>query len=102
MRHRTATHAATDDCHLCVDAGHGSDRVQHVASYDLRGRVALVTGAARGIGFATARALVGRGASVVIVDLDASAVERAADELDASRAPGLAGDATAPTALPRP
>jgi NAD(P)-dependent dehydrogenase (short-subunit alcohol dehydrogenase family) len=39
----------------------------------LNGKVALVTGAARGIGFETARALAGRGASVVLADLDPAA-----------------------------
>src|ERR1035441_7719695 len=41
--------------------------------YELDGKVALVTGGARGIGFATARALLARGASVLIGDLDAGA-----------------------------
>jgi NAD(P)-dependent dehydrogenase (short-subunit alcohol dehydrogenase family) len=65
-----------------------------VARYDLDGKVALVTGAARGIGFATAKALVGRGASVVVVDLDPEAVESAAGQLHDDRAIGLAADVT--------
>ncbi len=40
-------------------------------SVDLSGRVALVTGAARGIGFAIARCLAGAGARVVCVDINA-------------------------------
>jgi NAD(P)-dependent dehydrogenase (short-subunit alcohol dehydrogenase family) len=41
-----------------------------VPRYEVKGKVALVSGAARGIGFETARALASRGASVVVVDLD--------------------------------
>src|ERR1044072_8792219 len=40
------------------------------ASYDFKGRVALVTGAAKGMGLATARMFAESGASVVLVDID--------------------------------
>ncbi len=48
---------------------------------DLRGRVAVVTGGASGIGFAAARRFAAAGAEVVIADLDWEAIERAADEI---------------------
>jgi 3-oxoacyl-[acyl-carrier protein] reductase len=44
-------------------------------------RVAVVTGAARGIGFATAQLLAHAGFALAMVDLDAERLERAADEL---------------------
>jgi meso-butanediol dehydrogenase/(S,S)-butanediol dehydrogenase/diacetyl reductase len=47
----------------------------------LAGRVVLITGAARGIGAATARRLAGDGARVALADLDGAAVERLAPEL---------------------
>ena len=47
-------------------------------TYPLRGKVALVTGAARGIGFETARIAHERGASVTVVDLDDEAAAEAA------------------------
>ena len=64
-------------------------------SLNLVDRVALVTGAAKGIGFAIARELAVAGADVVIGDLDAAlaaaAADRIANETDA-RAYGLALD----------
>ena len=69
------------------------------SSYDVSGRVALVTGAARGIGFETARLLHARGASVVIVDLDATEAEEAAARIGAERTLGLAADVTDTSAI---
>ena len=65
-----------------------------MARYELGDRVALVTGAARGIGFETARALISRGASVAVIDLEAEAAEAAAAQLHDTRAIGLAADVT--------
>jgi NAD(P)-dependent dehydrogenase (short-subunit alcohol dehydrogenase family) len=71
-----------------------------VSVYDLAGRVVLITGAQRGIGFGTARALHARGASVTLVDLDGDGTARAAAELG-GRALGLAGDVTDGESLAR-
>jgi ribitol 2-dehydrogenase len=48
---------------------------------NLNDKVALVTGAASGIGLATVKALLGAGAKVVMVDRDADALARLASEL---------------------
>jgi NAD(P)-dependent dehydrogenase (short-subunit alcohol dehydrogenase family) len=50
-------------------------------SYEVSGKVALVTGAARGIGFETARLLHSRGASVAVLDLDREDARRACDQI---------------------
>src|SRR5689334_17512095 len=47
----------------------------------LAGRVALVTGAGRGIGAATARALAAAGARVAMLERDPDAGERTADAI---------------------
>lgn len=51
---------------------------------DLTGRVVAVTGAARGIGLATARALVAAGAAVAIGDIDAELATDIAAEIGAT------------------
>jgi NAD(P)-dependent dehydrogenase (short-subunit alcohol dehydrogenase family) len=64
-----------------------------VAAYDLNGKVALVTGAARGIGYETARQMHMRGASVAILDLDEVEAREAAERIG-ERTLGIAGDVT--------
>jgi 3-oxoacyl-[acyl-carrier protein] reductase len=58
----------------------------------LGNRVYLVTGASRGLGYATAQVLVNEGARVVVAARDEAAVTRAAQELGAQRAVGFAED----------
>ncbi|WP_312053889.1 SDR family oxidoreductase [Pantoea brenneri] len=50
-------------------------------NYDYRGKVALVTGAASGMGFATARAFCEAGAAVVMADFNPQALSQAAELL---------------------
>ena len=73
------------------------------ALFDLSGRVALVTGAARGLGLAYAEGLAAAGAHVVINDLHAECVEAAVGKLQAHgwRACGKAFDIADETAVAR-
>lgn len=66
----------------------------------LKDRVYIVTGATRGLGNATARALVDDGAKVIITGRDEKRVEAAAAELGPD-AVGLAADNADPTAAQR-
>jgi NAD(P)-dependent dehydrogenase (short-subunit alcohol dehydrogenase family) len=66
--------------------------------FDLNGKVAFVTGAARGIGFEAARQMHMRGASVAVLDLDPQEAQEAAERIGA-RAIGLTGDVTDQSAM---
>jgi len=68
----------------------------------LEGRVAVVTGAGRGIGLEIARALAGAGARVALGDVDLAAVSAAADEIattSGQQALGLELDVTKPASI---
>jgi NAD(P)-dependent dehydrogenase (short-subunit alcohol dehydrogenase family) len=62
-------------------------------AYDLNKKVALITGAARGIGFETARQMQMRGASIAVLDLDAEQAGEAAERIGGG-AIGIAADVT--------
>lgn len=57
---------------------------------ELKGRVAIVTGAGRGVGAAVARALTGRGARVAVNDINPDRAERVAQEIEANGGQALA------------
>jgi gluconate 5-dehydrogenase len=69
--------------------------------FDLTGRLALVTGSSKGIGFALAQALASAGASIVLNARDAAKLEEAREELAAGGAKvhALAFDVTDPEAV---
>jgi len=58
--------------------------------------ICVITGAARGIGFALAAALHGAGARVVMSDIDRDALETAAESFDSERVHAAAADITQP------
>jgi 3-oxoacyl-[acyl-carrier protein] reductase len=62
----------------------------------LRDRVYVLTGASRGLGLATAQALVADGARVVISSRDSDRVATAVKELGSDRATGVVADLSAP------
>ncbi|WP_426342490.1 SDR family NAD(P)-dependent oxidoreductase [Pseudoduganella sp. S-14] len=63
-------------------------------TYDLNDKVVLITGAAGGIGAATARQLYALGANLVLTDMQQSAVDKLAQEFSPSRVLPVALDVT--------
>lgn len=61
---------------------------------NLHGQVCVITGAARGIGLATAQALTSKGAKVVLVDVDAAALALARPSLPADQTLTVVADIT--------
>lgn len=64
-----------------------ADRLMARAAYEIAGRTAFITGAARGIGAETARRLHARGANVALVGLEPDRLEALAAELGERAAP---------------
>jgi NAD(P)-dependent dehydrogenase (short-subunit alcohol dehydrogenase family) len=60
--------------------------VGHPSSLDLEGKVAVITGAARGIGRAIAEALAAQGVTVVVSDVTRDAAHATAAEIDGAHA----------------
>ena len=75
---------------------HAADPRPSVTCRRLDGQVAIVTGASRGIGLATARRLIDEGASVCITARSANGLERALAQLPEGRAIALSGKADDP------
>ncbi|RYZ04311.1 MAG: SDR family NAD(P)-dependent oxidoreductase, partial [Comamonadaceae bacterium] len=61
-------------------------------NYGLQGKTALVTGAAGGIGSATARLFAQQGVAVALFDRDADGAERVAVDLRREGATAIAGE----------
>jgi NAD(P)-dependent dehydrogenase (short-subunit alcohol dehydrogenase family) len=73
--------------------------MRNLTEFDVNGRIALVTGAAKGIGFEVARLLHSRGASVTITDLHQGHSEQAASAIGAERTLAIEADVRDPGAL---
>lgn len=76
------------------------EKPRHIVSgIDFKGHVAVITGAAGGIGMAVARLFYQAGANLVLADYDERGVSRFASELDATRERviSVAYDATKPS-----
>jgi NAD(P)-dependent dehydrogenase (short-subunit alcohol dehydrogenase family) len=75
-------------------------RMQHTTGMRLAGKVAIITGAAGGIGGAAARCFVAEGARVVLSDRDEQGLAAVAEPLGAA-AVAIAGDVADPTTAAR-
>ncbi|MDE3069638.1 MAG: SDR family NAD(P)-dependent oxidoreductase, partial [Acidobacteriota bacterium] len=75
--------------------------MSRAARYDVNGRTVFITGAARGIGAATAERLHGRGAKVALVGLEPERLAALAERLGDGRAAWFEADVTDFAALER-
>lgn len=64
------------------------ERGEQMEQFSLEGKAALITGAARGIGLAIARAYLAAGARVAMADIDAAEAERASSDARLLIGPG--------------
>ena len=62
----------------------------HPSSNCLKNRVILITGAANGIGAATAKACAAQGATVILLDLNIRALEQVYDQIESAGHPQAA------------
>ncbi|HSI79181.1 MAG TPA: short-chain dehydrogenase/reductase [Solirubrobacterales bacterium] len=70
-------------------------------AWEISGRVALITGGARGIGLDTARRAARDGMRVALVDIDGELAAREAESIGVDRAVGIAADVTDRDAVER-
>jgi NAD(P)-dependent dehydrogenase (short-subunit alcohol dehydrogenase family) len=79
----------------------GVENERSRARFDLHGRVAVVSGAASGMGRATAVALAEHGADVLLADLNAEGLARTAETIAGlgRRAEAVAGDVSDPASI---
>lgn len=92
---RATTRASSPvrSCTSPADRSTDPGRARDIMTVQDSGKVALITGASRGIGYGIAEALVARGDRVVITGRGEDALKEAVERLGADRAIGVAGKA---------
>src|SRR5262245_1678297 len=93
-RFRSASGTGTASPPPCIKRSKHEAKIRMNPIYDFKGQVALVTGAAKGMGLATARMFAESGASVVLADIDGDLAAKEAERivLEGGTAMGIACD----------
>ncbi|MGW4026469.1 SDR family NAD(P)-dependent oxidoreductase, partial [Streptomyces sp. NPDC005009] len=87
-----ARRPASSPARCCTSPADRSTRkTGNMTAVELSGKVALITGASRGIGYGVAEALVARGDRVCITGRGEDALKEAVEKLGADRAVYVAG-----------